>query len=72
MRLLFLKGVRSSIMVLYVFVTYVTYCFYVERSLTTRPTRRRKVTNAVHKRSVQVAWGIVQWYQGEWQEFVRV
>ena len=56
-----LEGMDSSYMVFYVFITYVTYCFYVERSHPIQSIRRSDVTNAVDKRSVQVVWSIVQY-----------
>ena len=75
MRLLFLEGMDSSIMIFYVFKTYVTYCFYVERSTPIQSIRRRNVINAVNKRSVQVVLKhstVCVVYQGEWEELVRV
>ena len=70
-----LEGMDSSIMVFYMFITYVTYCFYVERSLPIQSIRRRNVINAVNKRSVQVVLKhstVCVVYQGEREEFVRV
>ena len=49
-----LEGMDSVIMVFYMFITYVTYCFYVERSRPIQTIRGRNVINAVNERSVQV------------------
>ena len=49
-----LEGMVSGIMVFYMFITYVTYCFYVERSLPIQSIRGRNVINAINERSVQV------------------
>ena len=49
-----LKGMDSVIMVFYMFITYVTYCFYVERSRPIQSIRGRNVINAINERSVQV------------------
>ena len=54
-----LEGMDSSFMVVYMFITYVTYCFYVERTTLIQSNRRRKVINAVDKRSVQVVRSMV-------------
>ena len=54
-----LEGMDSSIMVFYMFITYVTYCFYVERTTLIQSNRRRNVINAVDKRSVQVVRSMV-------------
>ena len=49
-----LEGMDSVIMIFYMFITYVTYCFYVERSHPIQSIRGRKVINAINERSVQV------------------
>ena len=62
-------------MVFYMFITYVTYCFYVERTTLIQSNRRRNVINVVNERSVQVVSKhstVCVVYQGEWEEFVRV
>ena len=69
-----LEGMDSSIMVFYMFITYVTYCFYVERTTLIQSNRRRNSINADDERSYRLfeawVWVWVVWveYQGE---FVR-
>ena len=69
-----LEGMDSSIMVFYMFITYVTYCFYVERTTLIQSNRRgldqrRRWTQCTGCSKHGIVW--VK-YQGEWEEFVRV
>jgi hypothetical protein len=59
-----LEGMDSVSMIFYMFITYVTYCFYVERSHPIQSTRRRNVIYAVNERRLQVVTVCVV-YQGE-------
>ena len=54
-----LEGMDSVSMIFYMFITYVTYCFYVERSHPIQSNRRRNVIYAVNERRLQVVYQVV-------------
>ena len=71
-----LEGMDSSMMVFDMFITYVTYCFYVERTTLIQSNRssktrdqRRQQTQCTGCSKHGIVWVV---YQGEGKEFVRV